>query len=237
MGLLQVKNIAETFIDVVLPKECIGCGKWHTWFCGHCEDSVPLMINDLCIVCNESTSYGIVHAGCIHKTPLTGMVSAAEDKQLLRKVVHCLKYERVQLFSLICAKYIEKRLEVHPYLTSLLLHSNTIIIPVPLHMRSFWDRGFNQSEYIAKHVFGKSVCANLVVKKKATSRQATLDRKKRLQNIKNAFEIINPELVMGRSVIIVDDIITTGATVSELAQILLEAGAKDIWALSVAHVQ
>lgn len=237
MGLGNLQKISGRVLDILLPQECIGCGKWNTWFCNDCERSVPLMIDDLCIVCNEPTSYGVVHAGCTHNTPLTGMVAAAEDTQLLRKVVHCLKYEHVQLFSLVCAAYLEKRIEVHPYLTSLLLHSDTIVIPVPLHKQSLWDRGFNQSEQIAREVFGNSVQTDIVVKSNATARQATLGKEKRVQNLNGAFTVIDTDSVVGKSVIVIDDIITTGSTVSELAILLSEAGAKDIWAVSVVHVQ
>lgn len=234
MGLLQ--NIISSTIDIILPQECIGCGRWNTWLCDVCKRSIPLYIDDLCIVCNKPAVYGLVHAGCIHKTPLTGVVASAEDTATLRNVVHCLKYEQVRCFSFFCSELIENRISVHPYLSSLMMHTDTVVIPVPLHTERLWERGFNQSEMIARHVFGDLVRSDVMIKNKKTAQQADLDKKHRATNLHGVFEIIKPEVISGKSVIIVDDIITTGATVTELARVLYNAGAKDLWAVSVTHV-
>ena len=97
-------------------------------------------------------------------------------------------------------------------------------------------RGFNQCEYIAKElskVHGLK-CINTLKKTKETKPQKQLTKKERLENIKNSFEVIDKEIIKNKRFILIDDVLTTGATIEEGIRVLKENGAKEIKLLTIA---
>lgn len=107
-----------------------------------------------------------------------------------------------------------------------------IIVPVPMHRSARRERGFNQAELIAA-VIGKElsipVAADCAVKLRKTAAQKELDRVHRMNNLRNAFRIVRPERVRGKSVLIVDDVCTTGSTLAELAAVMRKSGAISVY--------
>ena len=101
------------------------------------------------------------------------------------------------------------------------------IIPVPLTWRKHIKRGYNQTHYIAKGISdetGIPVMTNVVRKMKDTVSQTNLGRTDRMKNVENVFELIRPELVRGKHVLLVDDVLTTGSTLCSLANTIMQAG-------------
>lgn len=114
-----------------------------------------------------------------------------------------------------------------------------LLVPVPLHPRRERERGFNQSSLLARRVgraWGCPVRADVLARTVATPSQTTLDVAARRANVRHAFRLRRPELVAGRHVILVDDILTTGATVSECVRCLEGAAPSTIGVLTVARV-
>ena len=113
-----------------------------------------------------------------------------------------------------------------------------VVVPVPLHPRRLADRGFNQAALLGGEV-ADELCAVLVTRALArgrdTAQQATLDRAGRLANMTRAFRARRAERIRGRRVVLVDDVMTTGATLTACAEALLEAGAGSVAALVVAR--
>ena len=114
-----------------------------------------------------------------------------------------------------------------------------VLVPVPLHPRRERERGFNQASLLARRVgvaWGVPVRADVLIRAVATSSQTELDAPARRANVRGAFRLRRPELIAGRHVLLVDDILTTGATLSECAHCLREGGAANVGALTVARV-
>jgi len=116
------------------------------------------------------------------------------------------------------------------------------VIPVPLYVGKFRQRGFNQSELIAKAALklnsagGKLVLQDRILeRRRETLSQIGLTRHQRRENMRGAFAIARPELVDGREFLLVDDVFTTGTTVSECAKVLRRAGASKVWVATVAR--
>lgn len=110
-----------------------------------------------------------------------------------------------------------------------------LIIPVPLHKKDLKRRGANQSMLIAKEIgkiLGIPVGKNIVVKTLITEQQKNLSRKMRLKNLKNAFSITNKAAILNRRILIIDDVCTTGSTLEEIARLLTENGAAEIYCAS-----
>ncbi|MFH1553198.1 MAG: phosphoribosyltransferase family protein [Candidatus Omnitrophota bacterium] len=113
-----------------------------------------------------------------------------------------------------------------------------LIVPVPLHPSRRHTRGYNQSEIISEALSGRfsaPVCSHALIKTKNTVPQMGLSRKNRIKNLKNSFTVVDRLYLVGKSILLVDDIMTTGATLDTCAVTLLGAGAKEVFAFTLAR--
>jgi len=113
------------------------------------------------------------------------------------------------------------------------------LVPVPLHPERKRERGFNQSSILAEALrrrFGTPVEGKALVRAQPTGPQEG-DRKAREANVKGAFQVLRPERVEDKRVLLIDDVYTTGATVNECANVLLKAGAKEVAVYTLARVE
>ena len=113
-----------------------------------------------------------------------------------------------------------------------------LLVPVPLKFRRRLDRGYNQCEYLASALagrLGKPVAKNLLKRIGSPARQSSLSEDERRENVKGTFKVRNPEKVAQRTVMVVDDVMTTGSTLAECARVLKEAGAARVWCISLMH--
>ncbi len=154
-----------------------------------------------------------------------------KDKEL-QQAIHSLKYENkfrvgIYLGEMIAKKIIERR----PH------WKFDIIIPIPLHKLKETERGYNQSYFIAKginRILGTKFNKSIVKRSKYTESQTTLTFIERKENMDGAFTVKNKKAVSEKIILLVDDVITTGATMSECGKVLLESGAEKILAASIA---
>lgn len=112
-----------------------------------------------------------------------------------------------------------------------------IIIPVPIHKKRKLERGYNQTELIAKVIANQThlkLEKNVLVKQKNIVSQSSLNKNERKQNVKNAFIVNNIQKIANKKILLFDDIYTTGSTANECSKILKKAGAKQIGVLTVA---
>jgi ComF family protein len=112
------------------------------------------------------------------------------------------------------------------------------VCPVPHHPKSVRARGFSPSEELAKsvaHRFGLPCLSRTVFKTRFTPRQAGLDRARRLLNLRMSMSVFDPPMVDGKTVLVIDDVITTGATIDECARALMVAGADKVYGLTLAR--
>jgi ComF family protein len=154
-----------------------------------------------------------------------------KDKEL-QHAIHALKYDKRFPVGIFLGKVLAT--EIKSNKTS---WNFDLIIPIPLHQLKKAERGYNQSYYIAKGV-GKElrvkVSDRVVKRTKYTESQTTMNLNQREENISGAFKIRNQKMVRRKSILLLDDVITTGATISECGKMLLESGATKIYAASIA---
>ncbi len=155
-----------------------------------------------------------------------------EKEGELQNLIHALKYEGKFRIGLFLGRKLGEKIEAR-----ICDWKPDFIIPVPLHHLKKAERGFNQSYYLAK---GMSRFLNIPVAQKYLKRirftetQTNLTLDERADNMLGAFKVKKREMVKGKNILIVDDVITTGATVSECAKVLLENGASKVFAASAA---
>lgn len=115
-----------------------------------------------------------------------------------------------------------------------------LVVPVPLHSAKLHQRGFNQSELIARAALKivplGHLNAEIMRRSRATETQTGLTRDQRQRNIRGAFRVQHRNLISGRDILLVDDVFTTGTTVSECARVLRRAGARRVFVATVARV-
>lgn len=151
----------------------------------------------------------------------------------VRHILHRIKYERAPYLAddLVAAAATDEPFRRHL--------AGSILVPVPLHAEKAWARGYNQSERIvaglARHIPGCTV-AQLLEKHTATESQTRLDRTKRLRNVAKAFRLKRGQAIdPSRRYVIIDDVLTTGATLHACAAVLRAAGATSVNAAALAH--
>ena len=162
-------------------------------------------------------------------------VSFGEYAGALRGLIHLLKYDNVlPAAPVLGAKLAEAITQLRPFGAE-----PPLLVPVPLHKSKRSERGFNQAELIvraaAKRLPQPLEVAAVLKRQRPTHSQVGLTREERIANLRDAFRVIAPERVKGRTVIVVDDVMTTGTTVSECARVLKKAGAERVWATTVAR--
>jgi ComF family protein len=157
-----------------------------------------------------------------------------EHNGVLQKIAHSLKYEAVTVFGQELGRHLGEKIAACGKFTGI-----DAIIPVPLHRLKRRERGYNQSEFISYGIAEKlnqPVLTSLIQRKKKTISQTHLTAEERAKNVEDAFEI--PRKVMptvkGKVFLLVDDVITTGATIQSMAWVLKNAGAKKIYVGSAA---
>jgi ComF family protein len=147
-------------------------------------------------------------------------------------MIHAFKFEYMHSMVSGLSKYLV--LAYEQYYTH---EQIDLILPVPLHKSRLRQREFNQAHLLAKH-FADDVRIplrdGLVVRNRSTQPQSHLKPDERMKNVKDAFSIRNPDEVNGKTILIIDDIVTTGSTVNEMSKVLRECGATRILVLSLA---
>jgi ComF family protein len=148
----------------------------------------------------------------------------------LRELIHVFKYGRVETLARPLGRFLALALPRTEQFDA--------VVPMPLHWRRRWSRGFNQSELLARQIARRASVPvrNLVRRVKATPPQAGLTNAKRRSNVSAAFRVSRPERVRGLRIVLVDDVMTTGATGSACARELKRAGAARVVLLTVARV-
>jgi ComF family protein len=156
-----------------------------------------------------------------------------EEGNALQKLIHMFKYEEMTIVGRILGHQLGDRIGIQPW-------SGDIagLIPVPLHNAKQRERGYNQSECICKGISEKlqiPVTSKFVRRKKNTVTQTHLNAEERRMNVKHAFFVEEKYryAVVGKNFVIVDDVITTGSTIQEVARVLKKAGAEHVYAASV----
>ena len=201
-------KIFNKILAVLFPQKCLGCKKENEILCSDCL----LKIN------RPDTPY------------LNGVRIAANYQDLvLKKALWLLKYRGAKQLAKPLAELIKERV------WKKMETKDWLVIPIPLSKNKMRRRGYNQAELIAKEL-SDNICADVLLKKFHTKSQVEVkDKEERLANIIGSFEAKNSETITGKKIILIDDVLTTGATMREAKKVLKQAGAKKVVGVVVAR--
>ena len=235
--------------DLLFPKFCLGCKREGAYLCQDCRSLLDINEFNYCL-CDknpfrlpDSSNKGKCQK-CQNKK-LSGLYFALpyKERELTRKLIYQFKYQPYlkelaeTLASILVEHFIISQKNTDE------IWENSVLIPVPLHKKKLKERGYNQSEELAKElakILKIPVISNYLIKTKSTASQMELSKEQREKNLLNAFAIkiggtsdVLP--ISGKKVFLVDDVYTTGSTMEECARVLKDAGLKNIWGITIAR--
>ena len=209
-------------MSVLLPQDCLLCGaaSGASLLCADCTEGLPVLASPRCSVCAAPTPHGNTCGGCLKSAPAYDATIAVWRYGFpVDRLVQALKFEH----RLALAGFFAAAMRAGP------LPVADLLIPVPLSAARLRERGFNQAAEIARplaRALGVPMNAESCRRTMETVPQTSLPWKERRRNVKNAFEC-DIDLT-GKSVAIIDDVMTTGATLDELARTLKRHGAAKV---------
>ena len=236
-------RLAQEVVLFIYPSTCAGCStpldsERSGPFCSACMENIDLVSQPYCPVCgipysSENTT-GHLCGDCLGGVHLFDRARATGFyRGPLREIIHRFKYGGQTFLARPLAKILAAS---GKELTR--LHNIDLIVPVPLHFKRLRQRGFNQATLLARHLGSAlkiSVDYASLKRSRWTEPQTGLTRRQRAVNLKNAFDLIRPEKIEAKSILLVDDVFTTGETVNQCARVLKKGGAVEVVVLTVAR--
>ena len=217
-----IKVFVSRILSILFPDYCIGCSTINALICNPCLSRVPRA---------QSSEHSFIHPVFDYRTPL------------IKEAIWRLKYKN--------ARRIAREFSQPLYDELIAVYSDTLItteqekillVDIPLHKNRLRERGYNQSELLIQailshdtsHIF--EYIPHILTRARATKPQARFEKRSvRLSNLKDAFVCKNPNLVHGRTIVLIDDVTTTGATLDEARRTLARAKPRSIIAITLAH--
>lgn len=224
-------NWFTSLLDILYPKLCITC-----------EAQLQVTENQICTSCLMDLPYTDTHKvglmalenkfiGRVEITKIFSFVRFSK-KSGVQKLLHALKYKENEKIGfdigVYYGKLIEKEIEEY--------HLD-YLLPVPMHPKKLRKRGYNQAEIFANGLTKSlqiETITNILVKTRETVSQTKENKQERFENIKGSFEIKDEKAIVGKNIGIVDDVLTTGATLEEIAQMLKKAGVAKVFIITIA---
>lgn len=239
--IMQSLHCIRQFLeDILFPPLCLSCRtrleteERARWLCRNCTLPFDFPAGFFCPFCKRRSPS---IPSCHSETRFSGIAPWDYRNKRVRELLHLLKYKGIKA----AATPIGKELASY-FLRSMELGgtplSNFVTIPIPLHPRKLRRRGFNQSLLLTRalNLAELPILEGTLFRIKATSSQTTFkDSRKRMENIFGSFMVTDPEPVRGKNILLVDDVLTSGATMREAARVLKNAGAKKIIGLIAAR--
>lgn len=226
----------------IFPPLCLLCNQPRTpdstWLCSSCITSLHknLQSRNACPRCGQNPRRKTCTCDIVWDYPFEVCYSLFDFDDLIKKSAHQFKYKGFRHFA-----YYLGHTFAHT-IPSKIITDIDIIIPVPLHFLRKMKRGYNQAEYFARGIHtgilsDRQLCANALRRKRHTRTQTKLGKEERQRNLKGAFAVRdeNVDLLANKTVLLVDDIVTTGATTAQCTQALMKAGARSVKVLSFAR--
>jgi len=238
---LHNSELFQAAVSLLYPATCTICGK-HVrvgeYLCSDCEAKIVRIVAPFCQTCSEpfegSINSVFTCANCAHRTIyFEAAVAAYRGRGVVREIIHEFKYARQIHLRHLVARWVRAALDDERLRGC---HFN-IIVPVPLHPARQRERGFNQACLLAELLSAQTSIPSkpLLERIRYTTTQTALDRSERMENLHNAFRLRKNADVRRLRVLLIDDVLTTGSTLSECARVLKRGGAISIHAATAAR--
>ena len=224
------KNFINSFIDLFFPTFCVVCKKpvahQDSHICEECFKSIKI-ITDMCPVCSGSLEDGKCVFCVGRKVYIDRNICCFDYEDAVKKLISGYKFRGHKRIAKVFSRlFIDFGIDIP---------KADIITSVPMTKKKIWKRGYNQSEIFAKELSRqyRLKYLKLLAESKKALVQRELNFTGRFFNILGRYTVLNKSRILGKSIILVDDIFTTGATINECARVLKEAGAEKIFSITM----
>jgi ComF family protein len=243
-----VKAASSSLFSILFPSDCRICRAPLTNIaslpvCDPCLAQIVPLDGPLCQICGEKLFHPNAETEDVPLCPICRRVGAhfrraaayGAYEGALRDLIHLFKYNGIRPAGKILGGLLNQTV------AAMALPDSVIVIPVPLWSGKRTARGFNQAEAIARsfiHFQSSSsiqLDTSILVRTRETASQTGLTRHQRRTNVRGAFAVVKPLKIKGRTILIVDDVMTTGTTAGECARVLRRAGAKEVFVATIAR--
>jgi ComF family protein len=216
--------LLRQLVEFITPAECLGCGREGAWICANCLASAPTQA-PACFRCGQPQPGGRTCPSCRPDSALHGATVGAYYDGAVKDLVLKLKFERSAAAASELADLLAAHLDAAGY---------DLVTAVPIAPRRYRERGYNQSELIARALgLRLRLPFRSTLLRDSSDHQLGRGRHERLEQIRGAFRPLGH--LSGERVLLVDDVLTTGATLDEAARELQLVGAASVWAAVVAR--
>lgn len=211
----------------------MNCGRFGSYVCDSCK--VGLWEEEqICPICTRNSRYGLPHKYCHKSWGLDGLVCLWSYDGIAKKIIKKAKYK---YFYDVLGELINLPEGEEYFYFRKFLENKPGVVPVPLHEKRYRERGFNQADVIGQAFATRHKLAcnsHLLLRTRDTGHQAGRERPERLMAVKDAFQLKTKDQ-LPRTILLVDDVWTTGATMCECCRVLKMAGVKNVWGLVLAR--
>lgn len=234
---MKLRQFWDKILNVLFPEKitCISCGSEifeenEKWLCDRCK--IELNDKDICLRCgtpmNNQASYceDCKNSTAFYTSARTALIYIGTAKKLIQGY----KYGGQKYLYQPFAAFMKDAYERYKLKAD-------VVVPAPIAKKRRQKRGFNQAELLAREIadFFKLEYKDILIKTKDTPYQARLTRDERFKQVEGIFDIISDSGIKDKTILLIDDVITTGATINELSKILKKAGAKEVFVLGLAQ--
>jgi ComF family protein len=234
----QSQRAIQYALDFLFPPHCAACQKSGDILCPSCLAAIRPLAPPLCPQCGKAIPTYSIYGSCqncaTHPLHMSGLRTVSIYQEPLRTCIHALKYEGNTRLAKPLGLLLAKAYQAYGIRAD-------VIVPVPLHSERQRQRGYNQTSLLAEvcaRQVGVPLNNHMLVRHRATSAQVGLAAQERQQNVAGAF-LCTPSFatgrLSGRTILIIDDVCTTGATIEACALPLFAAGAHAVWGLVLAR--
>jgi ComF family protein len=220
------------------PDRCGGCSKIGTLLCPDCLVKIKNLPSPVCPVCLKPNNVWRPHPECRGQGMPDFLFAPFVYRGVMRNLIRKAKFKKNKRLVFILATLLIEEIEEVEELYSFLRELRPVVVPVPLSLKQLKTRGFNQAAVLAWRLaqrFGLTFSGEILLKSRDTLPQSGLTRSDRAQNVISAFSVSEDLVGNHRKILLVDDVLTTGATLRACALSLRQRGANDIWAVVLAH--
>lgn len=224
---VKMTALLEKIVSIIAPHDCVRCGIEDNVLCEACQPEVFLPLDSLCVFCQKPTVDWRTCQPCTKKYKIDSVWVAGEYKDLVSDVLRLYKFERVKAASKSLAQVLDNLL---PY-----IEPGTLIIPLPTATNRVRQRGYDQSALLAQDLAKlRGIKITRSIARAKNIRQVGASRKQRFEQARLAYMLTKPKTLRGKKVWLVDDICTTGASLSAAARLVKAAGANEVHGVVVA---
>lgn len=231
--------LMANLLDFLFPKKCVSCKKLGSYLCENCFSYLSFDVKSLCLVCDKPTYNNLTHPFCSKKYTIDGCFSALPYNKTAQKLIYNFKYKPylADLKTVLVDLFYESLIQNENF-NKELGKGEWAFVPIPLFSSKLRKRGYNQAEILAKELSKKFNLPfqDVLERTRDTKTQVGLSNIERKLNIKDAFEFNNQKsITKNQNIFLVDDVVTTGSTLLEAANILKRNGAKRVIGLTLAR--